>query len=152
MSAKSAASDADLDFHSETLDNHLKALRQEIVRLALKDTERDGKTRGPSDAAIWKAALRLAPGLPYPEKSTWFDRLSNGLANNTTLLAILTIVFAIMGLIGSGAIPLGRTVSTSAAQSLTPFLDIAKIFAGAIVGSATANAALRAKNSGAPRS
>jgi hypothetical protein len=62
------------------------------------------------------------------------------------LLAWLTLAFALMGLIGTGAIPIGHhEIGGPAQQSLTPFLDIAKIFAGAIVGSATATAGIRAK-------
>lgn len=135
---------SDLDLKSECLDNHLRDLRRTIIAAAV--ASEGTSTEVPSEAAIWRSALRLAPGRPYPEKSSWFDRLSNGLANSTTLLASLTVIFAIMGLIGAGAISFGPKVASGTAQALTPFLDIAKIFAGAIVGSATTSAAIARSN------
>ena len=146
-----ASKQSDFTIESQTLDNHLASIRREIILLALQEHNVSDASANssdvPSEAAIWKAALRLAPGRPYPENLSWFDRLYNGFGNSTALLAWLTLAFALMGLVGTGAIPIGHPVGASTAQSLTPFLDIAKIFAGAIVGSATATAGIRAKRS-----
>jgi hypothetical protein len=55
------------------------------------------------------------------------------------VLAALTFVFGLLGLVGVGLIG-SAPANSEIAKSLGPFLDIAKIFAGALVGAAGATA------------
>jgi hypothetical protein len=90
---------------------------------------------------IWRSSLKYAPGNEFrsePERSIW-----QGISTNLIVMAFLTLVFGLLGLFGAGVF------GNSTNANLTPFLDIAKIFAGAIVGSVgtTAVAAVTRKPS-----
>jgi len=130
---------------SETLDKHLAHIRGLIENEALSSGQSENTAPGtpvPREQDIWKAALKFAPGIPFPDEGGQRRRwITFGNWSNTAVLAMLTFVFGLLGLVGVGLI--GTTPANSElAKSLGPFLDIAKIFAGAIVGAAGATAAV----------
>jgi hypothetical protein len=135
------------EISSQTLDSHLKYIREIIVKeaIALSDKNRTEENQPsgsvvPREQDIWVAALKYAPGTPFPPRDEGHSPrfFSFGGWSNTGVLAALTFVFGILGLIGIGLIG-SAPPGSEAAKSLGPFLDIAKIFAGAIVGAAGAH-------------
>jgi hypothetical protein len=122
------------DITFKTLDLHLKHIRDLIIKDAVAAANADP----PQEKDIWLAALKYAPGDPFPQaaRRSWFGGWSN-----TAVLGVLTLVFGLLGLVGVGIIGSPTGAGAEGAKSLIPFLDIAKIFAGAIVGAAGATAA-----------
>jgi hypothetical protein len=133
---------------------HLELLHAQIVRRAfaladevtgMEGLESTSATVSRSLVApthVLKALAELAPGYQVvsvlsPPPKFW-DRFASSVSPITLISAVLTIVFAAFGLwalvaAGRGSVG-GQKVDGSA------YLDIAKIFAGAIVGSASVTA------------
>jgi hypothetical protein len=140
---------------SETLDKHLQYIRDLIVKEAMHlATANDNQAENVSGAAsllreqdIWQAALKFAPGVPFPqqEEKSRSRIITFGGWTNTGVLAVLTFVFGLLGLVGV-LIGSGK-VDPEVTKSLGPFLDIAKIFAGALVGAAGATGVASSRRS-----
>jgi|GEM_PF-6061624 len=76
-------------------------------------------------------AIRLTnPEKGDPPEKSWWDGLLHSINGVTIISAILAVVFGVLALTGVGPAGTGGNASG--------FLDIAKIFAGAIVGSTAA--------------
>ncbi len=90
----------------------------------------------PSTKNLAQAAFEYAPGKSGPMQKGWGERIWTALSSLFSsiifLSALLAVTFGILGL--SGAAGGGDSTTTQG------FLDIAKIFAGAVVGSAGASA------------
>ena len=147
-------------FLDEAISDHLARLRRTIVHraeeLALQDVRRSSWSDAPgTDDALeispiqcLRAIEEIAPGTLDPSSATakvnFWEAFLESVSPVTLICAILTIAFASFGLIiihkeGKGDI------------NPTAYLDIAKIFAGAIVGSASAAMVHTAKRSRARR-
>jgi hypothetical protein len=109
-------------------------IRQEAEGIA-KAADRAG-TIEPLDIA--EAAKRYAPGGVIPESRSaptyqpFWSRVAESISGITLISALLAITFGALGLLGP----------TPSAQG---WLDIAKIFAGAVVGSAGVSVATAAR-------
>jgi len=120
----------------QMLDNHLKRIRKLIVQEAV----RIAKDRGvqppdpPEELDVAEAAKRFAPGKKFPEDALW-QRTKSSLSGITLVSALLAVVFGILGAL----VNYGHLAN---AGSSTAYFDIAKLFAGAIVGSTGAGAVI----------
>ena len=120
------------------LEAHLLTIQEKIRSQAQSMADSDGrKTIEPRDIA--EAAKLYAPGelVPTtlsPEPLTFRQRVLSSISGITLISAILAVVFGIIGYFSRGE-----------AQITAGAWDIAKIFAGAVVGStgATVNAQLK---------
>lgn len=121
MSDKEAAED---NASTKSLDDHLKLIRTIILREAKASAQ--GKDVGLIDIA--EATKRFAPGIELPEKEPlkkiWWRVVLDWTPSPILVSALLAVAFGVLGVYrgGQGA------------------FDIAKVFAGAIVGSAAATA------------
>jgi hypothetical protein len=124
-------SDSNSSGNAEWLNAHLNSVRTSIEREASVIAEAGGREAvEPRDIA--QAALRFAPGdkFPVPVPPSRLDAW--GINGVTVVSALLALAFG-----GLGAYLSRNGVNSGA-------LDIAKIFAGAIVGSAGASVAATA--------
>ncbi|MCB9211769.1 MAG: hypothetical protein H6690_00250 [Erysipelotrichaceae bacterium] len=108
------------------LKSHLGKIEKQIVNYA-HEIAKDENEEDVSPAIILKAALLYAPGKKYYnfDNMTLGKRIVSSISGITIITAILAIIF---GLIGA-------FVNSNDGS----WIDIAKIFAGAIVGSTGAN-------------
>jgi hypothetical protein len=113
----------------DSLNHHMQKVRERIIRRAEDLTSEGEEVDLPQ---LTKAVEEFAPGGEFPKRTQpgfldYFPPL-------TILSAILAFAFAALGL--------WATLSSNAAKNNLGgqgFLDIAKIFAGAVVGSTTAS-------------
>lgn len=118
---------------SAWLDEYLEGIRAEIIKDA-SDTAKPSKGETIPPATVSESATKIARGRPCPElpivpQPTKWERWGALLTNITLVSTILAIAFGLFGFTNPDP--------TAGAG----YLDIAKIFAGAIVGSAGATAA-----------
>lgn len=118
------------------LSAHTKSVETKIIAEA-RAIAKDGKIE-PKD--LYQAALKFIPGDRIPDEPaapTTGDRILASISGITIISAILAVVFALLGFF----LPdITGPNATSNIQLKASFIDIAKIFAGAIVGSAGAGA------------
>lgn len=110
---------------------YLGGVEKKIAQRAqeLAEGESGGESRQtPEIRHLAQASLDIAPGSVFPKTSektnepTWWQRVGSSITGITIVAGILTLVFGGFGLFGP--------------ENNQGFLDIAKIFAGAVVGSA----------------
>lgn len=128
-----------------SLDEHLASLREDIAsradEIANAGLPTTDTNRNPVDIQSLSQAIAEAIGGgvgPAPKL-----RLFDLFPPFTCVCALLCLAFAALGLLPLYADP---AVAAKAATSTTGFLDIAKIFAGAIVGSTTSIALSSARS------
>ena len=102
---------------------------QNRATLIASQQGRDMETRD-----LAQACSELAPGDPFPQEQSLGQRITSSITGITLVSAILAIVF---GAIGFAVLRWG---GTQGADSVKTFIDIAQIFAGAVVGSTGAAA------------
>jgi hypothetical protein len=110
--------------------DYFKGLSAILYTQALQIADRHGRDEMQT-RDIAQACAEIAPGGRFPEQLAFWERIGSSITGVTIISAILAIIFGIIGAIG-------LVIDTSAIQ---PFLDIAQIFAGAVVGSTGATAA-----------
>jgi len=111
------------------LAEHLQRIHDRIVEQAAKLAESDNRTNiEPRDVA--EAVKTFAPGVEVPDRTriTIWVRILSWSPTITTVSALLALVF---GGIGAYALSKGKDAGS--------LFDIAKVFAGAIVGAAGAS-------------
>jgi len=116
----------------EWLSDHMRLLEAQIVQEAYTIAQADNrKLVAPMDIA--KAAERFTPTQSgMPREGTLRSRLSQSISGITLIAAVLAVIFGVLAAYG------GKELAAGA-------WDIAKIFAGAIVGSTGAAAAATRK-------
>ena len=120
-----------------SLDDHLSALREQITARAEEIANAgppspDGMKNPVDLPSLNQAILEIIKGhVPSAQVGLRFFDLFPPF---TCVCAVLCLAFAALGLMPLYA---DSQVVTKAGSSITGFLDIAKIFAGAIVGSTT---------------
>jgi hypothetical protein len=124
---------------NRALDDHMQVVRRMIWDRAEEIAARDGATGGVRLHHLTGAVEEYAPGRPGlfaaevdPHKRSVWGRLVESIAPITLISALLTILFGAFGLYVVRN-PNQTGLANANGQS---YLDIAKIFAGAIVGSA----------------
>jgi hypothetical protein len=121
---------------TQWVDAHLNILRKSIYEEAASRAKADGRDQ-PEPRDVAQAALSFAPGDRLPASGSAIPRFAAlGITGVTLVSCILAVVFGLIGVYQTRA---GNDQIASGA------FDIAKIFAGAIVGStgATVSAARR---------
>ncbi|TQV81021.1 hypothetical protein FKG94_10010 [Exilibacterium tricleocarpae] len=132
------------------ISHHLSLIKTQIenrsLELASKETKETEETE--KSAVMPRHAFQsineYAPGRPITEedpesKVTAFFRML--FTSTLGVSAILAVVFGIFGLVGFGGVEQGHPELVELVeQQRAAFIDIAKIFAGAVVGAAGANA------------
>jgi hypothetical protein len=109
------------------LDTHLLRIRQLIVDEARR-IAKDRSVQRPEGMDVAEAARKFAPGVQFPAEPSLWERTKGSLSGVTVVSAVLAVVFGLLGVwVARGH--LGE------AGSYTAYFDIAKLFAGAIVGS-----------------
>ena len=117
------------------LNDHLNRIRKLIIDEAFRRArDRDADAARPEGLDVAEAARRFAPGLRFPEP--FRERILASLSGMTLVSAALALVFGVIGVIG---------VLKGNAASATPYFDIVKLFAGAIVGSTGAGVVLASR-------
>ena len=113
----------------QMLDNHLERIRKLIIDEAIRIARDRGAQVAvpPEELDVAEAAKRFAPGRKFPEDALW-QRTKNSLSGITLVSAALAVVFGILGAL----VNYGHLAN---AGSGTAYFDIAKLFAGAVVGS-----------------
>jgi hypothetical protein len=124
--ARAGSKKTTVDGSSLFLDDLLESLRERILREAHEAAKRDGRDDvGPSDIA--RAGLLFAPGTEFGYRRDIFGTLTRiGISGVTLMSCLLAAAFGLIGVFQTRA---------GNAQSASGAFDIAKIFAGAIVGS-----------------
>jgi hypothetical protein len=128
------------------LDNHLNEIRDKIVKRSKEILDENGPDITVA-SAIAEAAKEFAPGSKFPlqfKQSWWCDILSE-LSAVTLMSMLLAIVFGIIAYHISTA-PAGSTGAGANPKDATSYIDLVKIFAGAIVGSTGAAVAASTKS------
>jgi|SRR5829696_5593196 len=82
---------------------------------------------------VAQACAEFAPGNPFPTEQSLGQRIASSITGITIISAILAIVFGLIGF-------LGLRYGGQGADTVKAFIDIAQIFAGAVVGSTGAAA------------
>ena len=130
-----------------SIQEHISVLTERIKHRAIELSMDDGQNKEQKVGITYVTAAitEYAPGYSVPPRMKairlrWWEVFFTYVSPLTIISAMLAILFAVLGLWASGAV--GEL--TDAKVKLLDgkaYLDIAKIFAGAIVGSATASAA-----------
>jgi hypothetical protein len=113
------------DDSTSVLSGHMRAIEQRILERA---RELAG-SQTISAIYVEKAIREFAPGDPYPQNRHWLY-LTWTLAGTTLISALLAATFGGLALFGGSHLSPTNQVA---------FLDIAKVFAGAVVGSTGAS-------------
>ncbi|AQQ68851.1 hypothetical protein Mag101_15335 [Microbulbifer agarilyticus] len=113
------------------LDDHLFEIREKIVVRA-KELLADANNQLTKAAALSEAAKEYAPGMRFPDaqQSSWRENILNQLSAVTLISALLAIVF--------GGIAFGISLAAEEGEpvpDVAGYIDLVKIFAGAVVGS-----------------
>ena len=122
-----------MELHDGTklwLQEHLDEIKKKIEARAEKIISGDGLSE---QMAVAKAAGEFAPGHEFiqpkePPPIPFWSRISESFSGITLVSAALVVIFGLLGF-----------YDHSAPDSAQRWLDIAKIFAGAVVGSAGAS-------------
>lgn len=113
------------------LDDHLFEVREKIITRArqLLDSAEYKYTKA---SAISEAAKEYAPGMRFPQdpRFSWRENILSQLSAVTLISALLAIVFGTIAFGISYAAEEGKPV-----PDVSGYIDLVKIFAGAIVGS-----------------
>jgi hypothetical protein len=130
--------DSDAVF-SDVWEKYLSSIKPRVVDRAKAIAEADGRSEL-SAVDVFDALKEYVPGKPVSSDGTsmrfgWFNRNVTGFIGITAGLAI---VFGLMGVV-----PFIKDVNKDYLPVASGFLEIAKIFAGAIVGGAAATAVKR---------
>jgi hypothetical protein len=116
------------------LDIHLRRIRKLIADEAIR-LAKDRNVQAPEGLDVAEAAKSFAPGVRFPAEPSLWARTKASLSGVTMVSAVMVLLFGIMGiLVGQGQL---ASAGTSSA-----YFDIAKLFAGAIVGSTGAGVVL----------
>jgi hypothetical protein len=110
---------------------YFRDLTTQIYRQALQVADREGRRDEIQTRDVAQACIDIAPGRPFPVEQTLGQRIGSSITGITVISAILAVIFGIIGFAG-----LGR----GGEEIVKPFIDIAQIFAGAVVGSTGAAA------------
>jgi hypothetical protein len=114
----------------EWLDNHLARIRHLIAQEAVQ-VAKDRDAQRPEGMDVAEAAKQFAPGVRFPGEPSFSDRIKASLSGITLVSGVLAVVFGVLGV-----------YSRMHQGDATPYFDIVKLFAGAIVGSTGAGVAL----------
>lgn len=125
------------DGSAKWLEKHLDTIEDRILNEARSLAKSEGRAElEPKDIAV--AAMHYAPGNRFPDvnlsDTPFLQRISASISGITMMSAALAIMFGLIGMFGADA----------AKQSA---YDIAKIFAGAVVGSTGASAVANTRKS-----
>jgi hypothetical protein len=118
------------------LSDHLASIEAKII-----DEARKLITNGATEQmAVAEAARRYAPGDQFPENrdpkpTPFWSRIAESISGITLVTAVLAIIFGVLGLLDIHGDK----------ESAQRWIDVAKIFAGAVVGSAGVSAVSSAK-------
>ena len=128
------------DGTSKFLQEHLDEIKKKIEARAEKLMSGDGLSE---QMAVAKAIEAFAPGHEFvrptePRPTPFWSRISESFSGITLVSAALVVIFGLLGF-----------YDHSAADSAQRWLDIAKIFAGAVVGSAGVSVMSTSRKSGA---
>lgn len=137
MPEETIVSSGNSDYESQRdayLNPYVEDVRDKIVQRAqeLAKEEFGKESRQPPKMRhLAQASLDIAPGPVFPknDEPTWRDRIGSSITGITIVSGVLAIIFGGLGLFGP--------------ENNQGFLDIAKIFAGATVGSAGETAVTR---------
>lgn len=118
------------------LNEHLFEIREKIVARA-KELLVDANYELTKAAALSEAAMEYAPGKRFPdeERPSWRESILSQLSAVTLISALLAIVF--------GCIAFGISIAAEEGEpvpDVSGYIDLVKIFAGAVVGSTGAAA------------
>jgi len=119
------------------LDTHLKRVRSLIAEEA-KRIEKDRGAEAPEGLDAAEGTRRFAPGVKFPAAPSLCQKTTASLSAITVVSAVLAVVFAFLRVFVSR----GQLAS---AGTTAGYFDIAKLFAGAIVGSTRASVVLSAR-------
>ena len=113
------------------LDDHLFEIREKIIVRA-KELLHDADSELTKAAALSEAAKEYAPGMrfPDPKRHSWRENILSQLSAVTLISALLAIVF--------GCIAFGISIAAEEGEpvpDVSGYIDLVKIFAGAVVGS-----------------
>ena len=109
------------------LDTHLQRIRKLIVDEAWR-IAKDRSVQDPEGMDVAEAARKFAPGIKFPAEPSLWERTKGSLSGVTVVSAALAVVFGFLGVWVAGG-------HLAEAGSYNAYFDIAKLFAGAIVGS-----------------
>jgi hypothetical protein len=118
------------------LKNHLEQIRKAITVEALRVAKENGRKR-PAPLDVAEAARAFAPGDTFPIEPKFIPRIAASLSGVTVVSAALAVIFGFLGIWLSRH---GAEASNTGA-----YFDIAKIFAGAVVGSTGAGFVIGAR-------
>lgn len=120
------------------LDGHLSKIRERIIEAAVQDLGDTSESSSPIEPMlIAEASKKFAPGALVPvdaRKVSAIQRVLEPITGLTFVCAVLAVLFGVLGLWAD------KTNSAG-------WLDIAKVFAGAVVGSTGAGVVSTAKGS-----
>ena len=123
------------DGPSQWLRDHLNLIEEKVRTKAAELAARDGRENKVEPRDIAEAALLYAPGKPCPQSDTspppFWRRMALSITGVTLVTAALAIAFGLIGYF--------------AGKDAPGAFDIAKIFAGAVVGSTGATLAANVK-------
>jgi hypothetical protein len=110
------------------LDGHLAKVRERIIEEAAKQSDSSIQPLALEPMALADAAKSFAPGDLVPVSSgrtSIWQRLFDPISGMTLVCALLAVVFGVLGL----------WAQKNAKADAQSWLDVAKVFAGAVVGS-----------------
>lgn len=117
------------------LDEHLKAIEQKIKDAAREIAQANGRTNEITPMDVSEATRLYAPGdrvITSRREISWGGRILDSISGVTLISGLLAVAFGVIGFLATGSSP----------GSPSPgWIDIAKIFAGAVVGSTGAGVA-----------
>jgi hypothetical protein len=139
------------DDTSQWLAGHLETIKRKIRDEAAAIAKADGRENKVEPRDVAKAALRYAPGEAFPAEQEsrlqiplemqipFSKRMALSITGVTLVSALLAIAFGVIGYL------VGTRAAAQGAQFASGAFDIAKIFAGAVVGSTGATLAANTK-------
>ena len=131
--SESTQSENKLTPGEEYINDYFKGLTAVINGRALAIAQEQGR-KDVQARDVAQACSEIAPGSPFPKEQTFWQRIGSTITGITLISAILAIVFGGIGFAGL------RWGGAQGAESVKAFIDIAQIFAGAVVGSTGAAA------------
>ncbi|MCP4745402.1 MAG: hypothetical protein GY874_04560 [Desulfobacteraceae bacterium] len=111
-------------------DDHLASIRQQILQ-ETSQISGNGGSKKVLPKHVSQAALEFAPERRYPSDPTWGQKIIGTVSGITVISAILAVASGMIDYFDKG----------------TQYIDIVKIFAGAIVGSTGASAVTHLRKS-----
>ncbi len=115
--------------NAQWLDQHMLEIKQQIIQRT-SELDKEAASKAPMSLALARAVQEYAPGSVFPanENKGWWASIISQMSAVTFVSAILAITFAMIALLVS-------SVDGATAADAAAYIGIAKIFAGAIVGS-----------------